>query len=135
MPASDAGLSNTLSGLEHVPLTIHKGSALPKVTYVQADGAATVVESSAGISVMAVAVANAIDGIVAECGGNLMCATCHVYVEPGQVERLPPVADDEDEMLDSTESERTAYSRLGCQLELTADLDGLVVHVPERQTP
>ena len=106
---------------------------MPRVTFVQPDGERRVVEVPAGVSVMKAAVNNAVAGIVAECGGSCMCATCHVYVAtPGAA--LPPISADEDEMLDVTAAERRPASRLSCQLVLTDDLDDLVVDVPEAQS-
>ena len=106
---------------------------MPTITYVHLDGARQAKDVATGTSVMLGAVSRGIDGIVAECGGNCMCATCHVYVEPDQLDRLPAMSDDEDALLDSTAAERRPNSRLSCQLKVTAALDGLVVHLPERQ--
>ena len=79
---------------------------MPKVTYVDPDGTQLEVEADAGTSVMMAAVDADIDGIVAECGGSLMCATCHVYVDDAFAGRLPEMSSDEDEMLDAAASER-----------------------------
>jgi diketogulonate reductase-like aldo/keto reductase/ferredoxin len=106
---------------------------VPKVTYRQSDGTTDTIDVPLGESVMSAAVTHAVPGIVAECGGNAMCATCHVYVDVESVERLPEMAEDEDEMLDGTASERTGRSRLSCQLTMTDDLAGLVVDVPVSQ--
>jgi 2Fe-2S ferredoxin len=106
---------------------------MPKVTYVSPDGAEVEVEAEAGTSVMIAAITHDVDGIVAECGGSLMCATCHVYVDEAFAERLSPMSPDEDEMLDAAASERTQRSRLSCQIVLTDELDGLVVQLPETQ--
>ena len=106
---------------------------MPAVTYVSYDGKSTTLDVPVGTSVMQAAVLHGIDGIVAECGGSAMCATCHVYVDPADLAKLPPVDANEDAMLDSTASERRSNSRLSCQLEMTTALDGLVVTLPERQ--
>ncbi|HLJ63278.1 MAG TPA: 2Fe-2S iron-sulfur cluster-binding protein, partial [Stellaceae bacterium] len=82
---------------------------------------------------MQAAIANGIDGIVAECGGSAMCATCHVYVDEADLARLPKISQGEDEMLESTAAERRKNSRLSCQLVMTTGLDGLTVHLPETQ--
>jgi 2Fe-2S ferredoxin len=79
------------------------------------------------------AVQNGVEGIVAECGGNCQCATCHVYVEEKFLPILDPIDDDQDVMLGSTASPRKANSRLSCQIRVTAKLEGLVVHTPETQ--
>jgi len=71
---------------------------------------------------------------VAECGGGAVCATCHVYVDETWLAKLKPVAADEDELLDGTASGRLPNSRLSCQIEMTAELDGLVLRLPQRQT-
>jgi 2Fe-2S ferredoxin len=106
---------------------------LPTVIYVHADGVRETVSGSVGTTIMQTAVARGIDGIVAECGGNLMCGTCHVYVDDEWLERLPDKAADEDEMLDETACPRKCNSRLSCQLVLEEGLDGIVVVLPERQ--
>jgi 2Fe-2S ferredoxin len=82
---------------------------------------------------MHAAVTAGVDGIVGLCGGSAMCATCHVYVEERFLPALPAVSPSEDEMLDYTASPRATNSRLGCQVQLTANLDGLTVSLPDRQ--
>ena len=106
---------------------------MPNVTYVSPDGTLKTVEVKSGTRVMQAAVANDVDGIVAECGGNMQCATCHVYVDEAFFDLLPVRSPGEDEMLDETACERKPNSRLSCQLPLTPELDGLVVHLPESQ--
>lgn len=106
---------------------------MPKATYVRPNGEHDIYEVQVGTSVMQAAVANGVEEVVAECGGNLMCATCHVYVDPEHLGKLPPVSDDEDELLECVAGERRPNSRLSCQLVMTDDLDGLVVHLPEEQ--
>ncbi len=95
------------------------------------DGTRREVDAAAGTSVMKNAVLNDVPGITAECGGSLMCATCHVYVDPADAGRFPPRADDEEEMLEVTEAEVRETSRLSCQLTVDDTLDGITVHVPE----
>jgi ferredoxin, 2Fe-2S len=106
---------------------------MPTITYVRPDGTRDALDVALGSTVMLGAISQGIDGIVAECGGNCMCATCHVYVAEDQLGRLPAMSEDEDALLDSTASERKANSRLSCQLTVTPELDGLVVVLPERQ--
>ncbi len=106
---------------------------MPKVIYIDPDQVRHELDVEAGMSVMEGAVTHGIDGIVAECGGELMCATCHVYVDPADLERLPEMKPDEDEMLDATVSPREPTSRLSCQLDVSPELDGLTVHLPEEQ--
>lgn len=105
---------------------------MPKVTYRQADGAEQVIDVPIGWSVMEAAIQNNIDGILAECGGGCACATCHVYVQ--DITKLPPIADMEGDMLECTAAERQPNSRLSCQIKMAADMDGLVVQIPARQT-
>ena len=106
---------------------------MPAVTYVSAEGEREQVELPAGTTLKDGALENGIDGIVAECGGNAMCATCHVYVDEAWLERLPARREVEDELLDSTASVRTDASRLSCQIKLSEELDGLVVLLPDAQ--
>jgi 2Fe-2S ferredoxin len=107
---------------------------MPRVTYIDTDGKETMLDIAVGTSVMQAAVYNGVDGIVAECGGSCMCATCHVYVQEDQLARTPPMQPDEDAMLEGTASPRKPNSRLSCQLVVSPDIDGLVVHLPETQT-
>src|SRR5215207_7338465 len=104
---------------------------MPKITYVSHDGIETVVDVAQNDSVMRGAVLNGVDGIVAQCGGGASCGTCHVYVDPATAE-LPEMHPVEDELLYGTACPRRDSSRLSCQLPVAA-LDGLVVHLPERQ--
>lgn len=106
---------------------------MPKVTFVAFDGVRTELDVPKGHSLMEAAVQAGLDGIVAECGGSLMCATCHLYVDPERLDDLPEIGSTEDAMLDSTECERRFNSRLSCQLVATPAFEGLVVTMPERQ--
>jgi len=103
------------------------------VTYISHSGIVSRADVPVGDSVMEGAIKNDIDGIVAECGGNCQCGTCHVYVEEQFLGLLKPMQDDENEMLNTTACPRQPNSRLGCQLEVTKALDGLVVHTPATQ--
>lgn len=104
-----------------------------KITYVTADGTETEVEAREGDSVMQAAVANDIDGVIGECGGSMMCATCHCYVDEAWTERTGPQHDGESDLLDCAVSEVKETSRLSCQIKMRPELDGLVVHLPEAQ--
>ena len=106
---------------------------MPVITFIDPNGASERVEAGNGESAMLAATKHGLDGIVAECGGNAMCATCHVYVDDAWLARLPPMADEEDALLDGTAAERRANSRLSCQIKLAAELDGLVLRLPDRQ--
>lgn len=106
---------------------------MPKVTYTSTDGVQRTLDVECGTSVMQAAISQGVDGIIAECGGQAMCATCHVYVDADFVDLLPDPSDDEHEMLEGTSCERTDASRLSCQVRVTDALDGLVVRLPESQ--
>ncbi|UYQ78226.1 2Fe-2S iron-sulfur cluster-binding protein [Glutamicibacter sp. JL.03c] len=106
---------------------------MPTITFEQPNGTATDVEVAEGGNIMRAAVANNIAGIVGECGGQAMCATCHVYVNPEDAAGLPEPSEDEDEMLDCTTAERTEHSRLGCQVSLGGALQSIRVAVPSDQ--
>ena len=107
---------------------------MPQVTYVSHDGKSTTLDVPLGTSVMQAATLQGLDGIVAECGGSCMCATCHVYVNEDQLSKLPEMELGEDAMLDGTASPRKSNSRLSCQLVMTPAMEGLVVTMPETQT-
>lgn len=104
-----------------------------KVTYVAHDGTQTTIEAEDGDSVMHAAIANDVDGIVGECGGSMMCATCHCYVDEDWQNRVGERVDGEEDMLEGAATEVTERSRLSCQVKLDAALDGLIVHLPEEQ--
>lgn len=103
------------------------------VTLIDASGLSRTLQVPEGQSLMQAAVSAGVRGIVGECGGSAMCATCHVYVDEAFADRLPAPLETELEMLECTASERLPNSRLGCQIKLSAALDGLVVRLPERQ--
>lgn len=94
---------------------------------------ARTLQGKTGQSLMQAAVAANVDGIEADCGGLLTCATCHVYVREPFASRLPAPSGDELGMLDFTAAPRQANSRLSCQIQLTAELDGLAVDLPPSQ--
>ena len=106
---------------------------MPKVIYVSAKGYAREVDVPIGTTVMAAALKNGIDGIVAECGGVCMCSTCHVFVDEKFFSKLPPAQDTEEAVLDISAEERQPTSRLSCQIKMTAELDGITVRLPARQ--
>jgi 2Fe-2S ferredoxin len=107
--------------------------AMTKIHYVEFDGSAHTVDVEDGWSVMKGAVFNGVPGIDAECGGACACATCHVYVDPVWVARLPAPQRQE---LDTLEFavEAKEGSRLACQIKVSPALEGLVVRLPETQT-
>lgn len=106
---------------------------MPKVTYIQPDSTRKTLEVQEGTSVMKAAVLDGVNGIVGECGGNLMCATCHVYVDPNWIERTGEREELEEEMLEEAAAPTNDCSRLSCQIAVGPELDGLVVTTPERQ--
>lgn len=106
---------------------------MPKVVYVGADGVERAVDAEVGETVMSAAVRNGVPGIIGECGGNCSCATCHVWVSEAFMARVGDPHDLEDDLLDLGVSDRREGSRLGCQINITSDLDGLTVEVPPQQ--
>jgi|SRR5690625_358115 len=106
---------------------------MPKITYIEHDGTEHIVDVPVGLSVMEGAVTNNIPGIDADCGGACACSTCHVYVEPEWLDKLPPKEDMETDMLDFAYEPDEERSRLTCQIKVTPELDGLVVRMPEKQ--
>jgi ferredoxin, 2Fe-2S len=103
------------------------------ITFIHPDGRSERIEAKIGGTVMQLAVAHGIDEIVAECGGNAMCATCHVYVDDRWIDRLPAMSEEQDALLDGTASDRLPTSRLSCQIKVEPELDGLVLRLPGRQ--
>jgi 2Fe-2S ferredoxin len=106
---------------------------MPIIHFIHPDKRSEPINATVGDSVMQVATGNGIDGIVAECGGNAICATCHVYVDESWLARLPAMSEDEDELLGGVAAERHKNSRLSCQIRVTPELDGLIVRLPDRQ--
>lgn len=106
---------------------------MPTVVIVEHDGKKHELQAESGQSVMAVAVEGSIPGIIGECGGNLACATCHVYVDPPWSMILSPAGSVEREMLGCALYPEPA-SRLACQVCVSDELDGLIVRLPISQT-
>ncbi|WP_024508794.1 2Fe-2S iron-sulfur cluster-binding protein [Bradyrhizobium sp. ARR65] len=107
---------------------------MPSITFIHPDGRSETAEADTGATAMATALTRGLDGILAECGGNAMCATCHVYVDAAWLDKLPPRSNEEDALLDGTAAERQPNSRLSCQIKITPELDGLMLRLPDRQT-
>ncbi|NND92864.1 MAG: 2Fe-2S iron-sulfur cluster binding domain-containing protein [Granulosicoccus sp.] len=101
--------------------------------YKLADGTIRTVDARVGDSIMDTAIQNDIDEVVAECGGNLICATCHVYLDEGTAALFEEPDDMELEMLEGVAAERREHSRLSCQLIVRAELAGHTIETPERQ--
>jgi ferredoxin, 2Fe-2S len=106
---------------------------MPKVIYMAHDGEKTELDVAIDNNLMMAAVFDGVSGIDGMCGGCLACATCHVYVDDAWVHRLPTMSEDEDLLLTQVASERRPTSRLSCQLLMTGDLDGIVIHMPTSQ--
>lgn len=106
---------------------------MAKITYVEFSGKEHVVNVPNGLTVMEGARDNGIPGIEADCGGACACSTCHVYVDPAWVDRLPKKDAMEEDMLDFAWQPDPVRSRLTCQIKVTEALDGLVVQMPEKQ--
>jgi ferredoxin, 2Fe-2S len=101
---------------------------MPKMTFVERDGTRKVVDAPIGLSVLEIAHRNGID-IEGACEGSLACSTCHVIVDPDWYSLLKPATEDEEDMLDLAFG-LTQTSRLGCQIVMREDLDGLIVKLP-----
>jgi 2Fe-2S ferredoxin len=106
---------------------------MAKITYIEHNGTEHVVDVSNGLTVMEGARDNNIPGIEADCGGACACSTCHVYVHPDWVGKLPEIDPMEEDMLEFAYQPDTERSRLTCQLKVSDALDGLVVQMPEKQ--
>jgi len=105
---------------------------MPVITYINADNQSTKVEVAVGLTVMHGATINMIDGILAECGGGLTCATCHCYVDKAWVTKTGAVNELEDKKLNLVNN-RQENSRLSCQIIVDNNLDGLIILLPETQ--
>lgn len=105
---------------------------MPKINFVTSDGSVHAVDAEVGDSVMQTAMANDVPGIIAECGGACICSTCHVVVDPEWGSTVGTPGEDE-EMTIEFAPERSAHSRLSCQITVRDELDGLTVHVPASQ--
>ncbi|SMF80393.1 ferredoxin, 2Fe-2S [Azospirillum oryzae] len=101
---------------------------MPKMTFIEPDGTRREVEAPLGLSVLEIAHKNSLD-LEGACEGSLACSTCHVVIEPEWFDVLPDAQEDEEDMLDLAFG-LTKTSRLGCQIIMTEELDGLVVRLP-----
>lgn len=106
---------------------------MTKIIYIEHNGTRHEVDVHPGMTVMEGARDNGIPGIDADCGGACACSTCHVYVDDAWLGRLPEKEMMEEDMLDFAWHPDPLKSRLTCQIKVTPDLEGLVVHIPERQ--
>jgi 2Fe-2S ferredoxin len=101
---------------------------MPRLVVVTRKGETRQLDGKVGLSVMEVIRDEGVDELLALCGGCCSCATCHVHVDPVDLGRLPPMSDDENDLLDSS-AYRDARSRLSCQIPFSAALDGLRVTI------
>ncbi|MBE2241673.1 MAG: 2Fe-2S iron-sulfur cluster binding domain-containing protein [Burkholderiaceae bacterium] len=106
---------------------------MPTIRFIHPDGSSREFDAPVGSSAMQVATGAGLHGVIGECGGSAMCATCHVYVDEAWIDRLPTPLPNELEMLECTASERLTTSRLSCQIKMSAGLDGIVLRVPATQ--
>ena len=101
---------------------------MPKLIVVNRAGEETTIEVEDGLTVMEALRDNGFDELLALCGGCCSCATCHVHVDPTFADKLSPISEDEDDLLESSDH-RNETSRLSCQLSFTSELDGLKVTI------
>jgi len=105
---------------------------MPKMTFIEKDGNHKEVEAPVGLSVLEIAHRNGID-MEGACEGALACSTCHVIVNKKWFKKLEEPSEDEEDMLDLAFG-LTKTSRLGCQIIMSEELDGLVVQLPDQVT-
>ncbi len=106
---------------------------MAKITFIEHTGTEHVVDVANGLTVMEGARDNNVPGIEADCGGACACSTCHVYIDEAWVSKVPAKDAMEEDMLDFAYEPNPVTSRLTCQIKVTPALDGLVVHLPEKQ--
>jgi 2Fe-2S ferredoxin len=105
---------------------------MPLIRYIEHDGTEHEQEVPVGWSLMEGASKNGIPGILGDCGGSCACGTCHIYADESWLERLGPVDEGQDMMLEYA-VDRAPNSRLACQITVTADMDGFIARTPIRQ--
>ena len=105
---------------------------MTKITYIENNGTSHTVDVAEGLTVMEGAVQNNIPGIDADCGGGMACATCHVYVKDEWFDKINKKSEGEDDMIDQAYEPKKS-SRLSCQIQVSPEIDGLEVHLPEKQ--
>lgn len=103
---------------------------MPKLIVTKRDGETVELEGKSGLSVMEVIRDNGIDELLALCGGCCSCATCHVHVDPAFADKISPMSEDENDLLDSSDH-RDGNSRLSCQIQFGAEQDGLRVTIAQ----
>jgi 2Fe-2S ferredoxin len=103
---------------------------MPQIIVVNQSGEESNVEAPEGRTLMEVIRDGGFDELLALCGGCCSCATCHVHIDPAFMDKLPAMSEDENDLLDSSDH-RNEYSRLSCQVAVTADLEGLKVTIAQ----
>lgn len=101
---------------------------MPQLTIIQRDGESRTIDAQEGLSLMEAIRDNGFDELLALCGGCCSCATCHVFVDDAYADKLPPMSEDENDLLDSSDH-RGPQSRLSCQVPVTSALDGMKVTI------
>ena len=101
---------------------------MPQLIVTTRNGAEETLNASTGVSVMEALRNGGVDEVLALCGGCCSCATCHIYVDPAFLDKIPAMSSDENDLLDSS-SYRKDNSRLSCQIDFKPELDGLRVTV------
>jgi len=105
---------------------------MPKIVFIEPGGGRREITAPPGITLMEAARQHGVQGVIAQCGGACACATCHVYIDPSWLAKLGPREEMEEAMLEIAWEPR-GNSRLSCQIQITGELDGLQVTVPQRQ--
>jgi ferredoxin, 2Fe-2S len=105
---------------------------MPTLIYIEPHGSEQKVEVTSGKTVMQGAIENMVEGMLAECGGSCSCATCHCYVDDAWVEKTGQASEVEIDMLDCV-TDRRDNSRLGCQIKVSEEHEGLVIRMPDSQ--
>ena len=105
---------------------------MAKITYIENNGKSHTVEVAEGLTVMEGAIQNNIPGIDGDCGGGMACATCHVYVKDEWFDKINKKSEGEDDMIDQAYEPKKS-SRLSCQIQVSSEIDGLEVNLPEKQ--
>lgn len=105
---------------------------MPLIKFIEHDGTAHDIQANNGDSIMITAINNLVPGIDADCGGECSCATCHVIVDSAWTEKVGTQSENENAMLDLN-PDREVNSRLSCQIEVSDDLDGIIINLPEFQ--
>jgi 2Fe-2S ferredoxin len=105
---------------------------MPKITYIEHNGTEHIVDAFNGDNVMSTAIKNMVPGIDADCGGACSCGTCHVFIDKLWMDAVGTPGEFEEPMLDLN-PDRSETSRLSCQIDVSDELDGLIVRLPEFQ--